>query len=213
MLRDRYLQLSDDELIALYQEGESMAMDVLLERYKPMVRRKARSMFILGGDQEDLIQEGMVGLFKAVRDYDQGRDAGFETFARLCVSRQLYSAVQASARKKHQPLNSALSLNQSTAGEHEEGGTDAVLMNLLSAAPQSNPELQLIDRENLQDLQEWISTQLSSFEQQVLELYLTGMNYVEIAKVLNKSSKSTDNALQRIRQKLRRYREKEESGS
>lgn len=212
MYRDNYEELSDDDLIALSREQDSRATGALMSRYKGMVRSRARSMFILGGDSEDLIQEGMIGLFKALRDYDCGRDASFATFAALCVSRQLYTAVQASGRKKHMPLNTAVSLNAPWQNGRENGtesGTDleeAVSEELgtqLSSGYGANPEKVLIDRENLLQLQERIEEELSPFEKEVLDLHLTGMNYVEIAHILNRDEKSTDNALQRIRAKVR----------
>ena len=178
------------------------AMEKLLEKYKSMVLGKAKSMYILGGDSEDLIQEGMLGLFKAVRDFDCGRDASFRTFAQLCVTRQLYTAVKASARKKHLPLNSAVSLSSPL---REENGDerDEELLDFLEADPSSNPEAYLIGQEETERLEEMIENELSPLEKQVLELYLTGMGYVEIAHVLNRDEKSTDNALQRIRAKTR----------
>lgn len=216
MNKEYYESLQDDELIALSREQDTRATEMLIGRYKGMVRSRARSMFILGGDSEDLIQEGMIGLFKAVRDYDCGRDASFATFAALCVSRQLYTAVQASGRKKHMPLNTAVSLNaplQSCRDADRESGTELEesvsdeLVTQISGGYGSNPEKVLIDRENLLQLQERIEEELSPFEKQVLDLRLTGMNYVEIAHILNRDEKSTDNALQRIRAKVRGIKE------
>ena len=161
-------------------------------------------MYILGADSEDLIQEGMIGLFKAIRDYDFGRDAGFSTFAELCVSRQIYSAVTASGRKKHMPLNSYLSLSRGS--EDSENGEGASLEDTLSL-PSDNPEFIMIDRENVEDIERFIDTELSAFEREVIELYLTGMSYVEIARVLGKDEKATDNALQRVKGKLKRMLE------
>ena len=209
---EQYSALTDEELIARSREGDQAAVDALMTKYKGMVLGKAKSMFILGGDSDDLIQEGMLGLFKAVRDYDSGRDASFRTFAQLCVTRQLYTAVQASGRKKHMPLNTAVSLNAPWQNGRENGtesGTEleeAVSEELgtqLSSGYGANPEKVLIDRENLLQLQERIEEELSPFEKEVLDLHLTGMNYVEIAHILNRDEKSTDNALQRIRAKVR----------
>ncbi len=199
---EKYSGLTDEEMISLFRDGEQEAMEKLLEKYKGMVLGKAKSMYILGGDSEDLIQEGMLGLFKAVRDFDCGRDASFRTFAQLCVTRQLYTAVKASARKKHLPLNSAVSLSSPL---REENGDerDEELLDFLEADPSSNPEAYLIGQEETERLEEMIEKELSPLEKQVLELYLTGMGYVEIAHVLNRDEKSTDNALQRIRAKTR----------
>ena len=199
---EKYNGLTDEEMISLFRDGDQEAMEKLLEKYKGMVLGKAKSMYILGGDSEDLIQEGMLGLFKAVRDFDCGRDASFRTFAQLCVTRQLYTAVKASARKKHLPLNSAVSLSSPL---REENGDerDEELLDFLEADPSSNPEAYLIGQEETERLEEMIEKELSPLEKQVLELYLTGMGYVEIAHVLNRDEKSTDNALQRIRAKTR----------
>lgn len=199
---EKYSGLTDEEMISLFRDGDQEAMERLLEKYKGMVLGKAKSMYILGGDSEDLIQEGMLGLFKAVRDFDSGRDASFRTFAQLCVTRQLYTAVKASARKKHLPLNSAVSLSSPL---REENGDerDEELLDFLEADPSSNPEEYLIGQEETERLEEMIEKELSPLEKQVLDLYLTGMGYVEIAHVLNRDEKSTDNALQRIRAKTR----------
>ena len=199
---EKYSGLTDEEMISLFRDGDQEAMERLLEKYKGMVLGKAKSMYILGGDSEDLIQEGMLGLFKAIRDFDSGRDASFRTFAQLCVTRQLYTAVKASARKKHLPLNSAVSLSSPL---REENGDerDEELLDFLEADPSSNPEEYLIGQEETERLEEMIEKELSPLEKQVLDLYLTGMGYVEIAHVLNRDEKSTDNALQRIRAKTR----------
>ena len=201
-VKQDYDECTDEELIGLLRDGGQDIMDYILEKYKGMVKAKARSMYLLGGDSEDLIQEGMIGLFKAVRDYDCGRDAGFSTFAELCVSRQMYTAVQASTRKKHMPLNTYISLYQSgTEGEQSE---NVQLLNSLAPENQMSPEDRVIDRENVEALELAIETELSAFEKQVLDLYMTGMSYSQIARVLGRDEKSTDNALSRVRSKLRR---------
>ena len=203
MKKEKYESLTDEELITLFRDGDQEAMEMLLNKYKEMVLRKAKSMYILGGDSDDLIQEGMLGLFKAVRDYDCGRDASFRTFAQLCVTRQLYTAVKASSRKKHLPLNTAISLSRPM---REDGEEEEEFLDRLEADASSNPEVYLIGQEEMERLEEKIEKELSAFEKQVLELHLTGMGYVEIAHVLNRDEKSTDNALQRIRAKLRKWR-------
>ncbi len=203
MNREKYEELTDEELIALFRDGDQEAMEKLLNKYKEMVLGKARSMYILGGDSDDLIQEGMLGLFKAVRDYDCGRDASFRTFAQLCVTRQLYTAVKASSRKKHLPLNTAISLSRPV---REDGEEEEEFLDCLEADASSNPEVYLIGQEEMERLEEKIERELSPFEKQVMELHLTGMGYVEIAHVLNRDEKSTDNALQRIRTKLKKWR-------
>ena len=178
-----YESLSDEELILRLHDGD-----------KDLVRKKCRSMYILGADHEDLLQEGMIGLFKAIRDYDAGRDASFYTFAELCVTRQIYTAVQAAGRKKHSFLNSYISLYGSQSGPEEVG------------YPELIQELVAEGRENLESLELAIEQELSGFEKQVLELCLTGMSYTEIARVLGKTVKATDNALQRIKTKIRKVR-------
>lgn len=197
-----YNSCSDEELIVRLRDGESDITDYIMEKYKGLVKSKARSMFLLGGDVDDLIQEGMIGLFKAVRDYDSGRDASFATFAELCISRQLYTAVQAFSRKKHMPLNTYISLYAGNA--EDERSEEAKLMNALPADSGMGPEDMMIDRENIEALEQVIDRELSQFEKQVLDLHITGMGYVDIARVLGRDVKSTDNALQRIRSKLKK---------
>ena len=208
--QDVYEGLADEALIHLLREGEVAVTDFLMNKYKNLVRKKAGTMFILGADREDLIQEGMIGLFKAVREYDAGRDASFYTFADLCISRQMYSAVQASSRKKHIPLNTYVSLFTGVDGEAERGrNLEDVLMDA-SGHSQTDPEALIIDQENVERLEHTIDEELSPFEKEVLSLYLTGMTYTEIAKVLNREEKATDNALQRIKKKLKKALENRE---
>ena len=198
---EKYGDCTDEELIQSLRDGDDRVMDFLMEKYKGLVRSKAKSMYLLGADGEDLIQEGMIGLFKAVRDYDAGRDASFFTFADLCISRQMYTAVQASTRKKHAPLNRYVSLSQDAFSEDENGGRPAFEP---EDSRERNPEELVIARENAELLEKTIEKELSPLEKQVLDLHLTGMGYVQIARVLGRDTKSTDNALQRIRGKLRR---------
>ena len=200
----RYKDESDEQLIVRIHDGnESDIIDYIMNKYKNLVRKKAGSMYILGADRDDLIQEGMIGLFKAIRDYDIGRDANFLTFADLCVSRQMYSAIQASARKKHGPLNSYISIY----AKREDSDTDAEfsLEDILESNPSFIPEEHLIEQENLKALEEAIDKELSPLEMQVLDLYVTGMSIKKISAVLGRDEKSTDNAMQRIRHKLKKY--------
>lgn len=197
-----YRQIADEELIDRLRSGETAIMDYICDKYKNLVRSKAKSMFILGGDNEDLIQEGMIGLFKAVRDYDTGRDASFYTFADLCISRQMYTAVQASNRQKHSPLNTYISL-YSDMGEQEEKGEKS-LLEMLSDRAELSPEEVFLDKERVAYLENAIESELSPFEKQVLDLYMTGMTTTQIAKVLSRDEKSTDNALQRLKGKIRK---------
>ena len=187
----RYNEMTDEALIERLRAGESAIADYLMEKYKGLVRKKARAMFLIGGDTDDLIQEGMIGLFKAVRDFQPGREATFATFARMCIDRQIYSAIQNSNRQKHLPLNSYVSLNQ------EDESSPIWELSV------ENPEEIIIDQETTRDLQQKISDYLSPMENKVLDLYLKGEGYVEIGRILGKSPKSIDNALQRIRAKIR----------
>ena len=199
-----YEQYTDDELIDRLRRGEESIMDYICDKYKNLVRSKAKSMFILGADSDDLIQEGMIGLFKAVRDYDMGRDASFYTFAELCISRQMYTAVQASKRQKHQPLNTYVSLdtgNSSGEGDEKEGLN---LGELLADRAELSPEELFLDKERVAYLEKTIEEELSDFERQVLDLYMTGMSYTQIARVLGRDEKATDNALQRLKTKIKK---------
>ena len=199
--KNGYAQISDEELIVRLRDGEAPITDFIMDKYKNLVRSKAKAMFILGADNEDLIQEGMIGLFKAIRDYDSGRDASFYTFADLCISRQMYTAVQAADRQKHTPLNSYVSLYSSISDNED---AEAPLVDALQSAVDRSPEELFFDKENVNALEQKIDNTLSSFEKQVLDLYITGMSYVQIAKVLGKDEKSTDNALQRIKGKIKK---------
>ncbi len=199
----KYQNETDEMLIERLRDGERDITDFIMNKYKNLVRSKAKSMYILGADTEDLIQEGMIGLFKAIRDYDPGRDASFYTFAELCISRQMYTAVQASSRKKHMPLNSYISLYATNENESGESFGEEFI-NFLGFEPVKNPEQLLIDKENVISLERKIEEELSTFENQVLDLYLTGMSYSQIARVLGRDEKSTDNALQRIKSKIRK---------
>jgi len=194
---NQYQDYTDEELIVMLRDGDFAVTDFIMFKYKGLVRRKAKSMFLIGGDVDDLIQEGMIGLFKAVRDYDSGRDASFATFADLCISRQMYNAVQAFGRKKHGPLNSYVSI-------YADSGDDSQGLDTLASLTDDNPEKLLIEKENYEALWEEIEKNLSDLESQVLDLYLTGMNYIEIAKVLGRDEKSTDNALNRIKNKIKK---------
>ena len=201
-MKKSYGDYKDEELIMLLREGEQEVMDYLMDKYKNLVRSRAKSMYILGADTEDLIQEGMIGLFKAVRDYDFGRDAGFYTFAELCISRQIYTAVQASGRKKHMPLNTYISFYSKVADTGQEG--QSLELSSVLESEQKNQEEALIDQENVEELEQIIQSQLSVLERQVIDLYLTEMGTVEISKILGIDEKSADNALQRAKTKIRR---------
>lgn len=195
----KYGDYTDEELLELQRDGRENVTDYLLDKYKAIVKKKARVLYLMGGEQDDLIQEGMIGLFKAIRDYRPEKDTSFYTFAQLCVDRQLYNAVQSSNRQKHRPLNSYVPLNTEE-GEHE-----------LRDFRQQSPENIVIARENEAAMEQKIREQLSDFENQVLARYLEGENYLQIAADLSRPPKSVDNALQRIRSKVRVWLEKAKS--
>lgn len=193
-----YEAFSDEELIKKLRQGKDDITDYILEKYKPLVRKKTNAMYLIGGETEDLIQEGMIGLFKAIRDYKPDKDASFYHFAELCINRQLYSALEASNRKKHQPLNSYISLSEQ---EHP----DAVAAELL-VDKESGPEQTVIEQEVWEEYKKRLAQKLSRMENQVLQYYLDGNHYIQIAEMMGKSPKSIDNALQRIRQKIRQMK-------
>lgn len=186
----------DGKLVRLAQSGDNDAMEQLCAEYKDTVRMLARPYFLIGADRDDLIQEGMIGLFKAVRDYKSDKEASFYSFAQLCITRQLSSALEASNRKKHMPLNTYISFSQSDSDgtEFEEILQDDI----------ASPEQLLIEKEKFKEFKEQLWNKLSNMEKKVLQLYLEGNNYTSIAHMLGKSDKSIDNALSRIRQKLKR---------
>lgn len=186
-----YQSYTDEELIARLRRGEEQIAEYLVVKYKDMVKKEARAMYLIGGETDDLVQEGMIGLFKAVRDYVPDKEASFKTFARICVGRQLYNAIQVSNRQKHQPLNFYVSLSQDEDEIH------------LGELLEQSPESIVIDRENARDMEEKVKECLSDFENQVLAYYLKGYGYVQIGEILKKTPKSIDNALQRIRGKVK----------
>lgn len=193
MIKNDYEKYTDEILIQRLRGGEKEVSDYLLEKYKSVVRRKARAMYLIGGETDDLIQEGMLGLFKAIQDYRPDRDTSFRTFAILCMERQMYNAIQGSNRQKHQPLNSYVSLSDGSVDE-----------NIFESLVISSPESIIIDRETAIDLERRIHKCLSPFENHVLNSYMQGRDYLQIAEEFEKSPKSIDNALQRIRKKVRR---------
>lgn len=189
----KYSRMADEKIIELIRDGDNEAMDYMLNKYKNVVRIKARTMFLIGGENDDLIQEGMIGLYKAIRDYDMDKEASFASFASVCISRQIYTAVNASNRKKHTPLNSYISFS----GLEEEE-------NIHSVAGQSerSPEELIIDKENVSMIEYYLERELSKFELEVLRMYIEGAGYIEIAERMDKKPKAIDNALQRIRSKV-----------
>ncbi len=193
-----YESMADEYLIREYRKGNSEIMDYLLDKYKTMVRKKARAMYLLGGENDDLIQEGMIGLMKAIRSFDETQGAGFYSFAELCVSRQMYSAIESSKRKKHIPLNSYISLyEESEIGEEK----NAPLIDTIESEVDNNPEALYFGRKFTEAFMEELKESLSPLENHVLYLHLLGTDYRKIAEILEKSPKAIDNALQRIRGK------------
>lgn len=190
----KYEHMTDEQLIRKFRQGDKTIMDYLMEKYKNLVRKEANAMFLLGGENDDLIQEGMIGLFKAVRDYQTEQDTSFYSFAKLCITRQMYSAIEASKRKKHSPLNSYISF-------YEQGEDQSTLLDKMEAGDQSNPEELLVGRERAQILEAKLEENLSDLENRVLYLHLLGTDYKTIARLLDKSPKTIDNALQRIKSK------------
>lgn len=189
--RSGYDSLPDEELIRKYRNGDTQVCDYLMEKYKRMVRTKARELYLVGGDRDDLLQEGMMGLFKAIREYDPEREASFQTYAGIVVANQIYSAILSAQRKKHMPLNFSIPIS-----ELEENQEESRL------GLMESPENIVVGQEEADDLKQKIYHNLSSFEKLVLDLYLEGMDYQEIAEKLNRNPKSIDNALQRIRIKV-----------
>lgn len=188
---------TDEELAAAYQSGDSSAADRIIERYKPTVRILARQLYLVGGDRDDLLQEGMVGLFKAIQTFDPEHESSFRHYAEVLISRQLYSAIVTSRRLKHQPLNESISLNVL-----EENQQEDQLLDRMGSV--DSPEQILIDREAAESASQKVLAVLSPMEKRVLEFYLKGMDYHAIAEEMGKSPKSIDNALQRIRTKAAR---------
>ena len=197
-MTENYNLFNDEKLAELAQAGDETAEEVLINRYKELVKSRARMYFIAGADAEDVIQEGMIGLFKAVRDYCSDRDTLFRTFAAVCINRQIITAIKTAKRMKHGPLNNSISLNRPL---EESGGEKDVIENIL-AAPVSNPEEMILIQDTIDEITSAMSQILSKFELQVWQLYISGQNYTDIAEKTGKSPKSINNALQRIKRKI-----------
>ena len=198
----KYDRMTDEQLLCDYKNGNQEIMDYLMVKYKFMVRKKARAMYLLGGENEDLLQEGMIGLIKAVRDFDVTQKTSFSSFAELCVSRQMYSAIEASNRKKHLPLNSYISLYEDS--EQEGEGRSLPLIDTIESSKENDPEVLYFGKEYTEAFAEQLKELLSPLENHVLYLHLMGTDYRTIAELLGKSPKSVDNALQRIKTKAQK---------
>ena len=186
---------TDEALIDMLRSGDADIADYLMEKYKPLVRKKTNAMYLIGGETEDLIQEGMIGLFKAMRDFDLQKEVSFFAFAELCINRQLYSALEASNRKKHIPLNTYISFSN-------QEDTDGVSLEQVITGETASPEQLLIEHETKEEFFSRLQEKLSPMEKKVLYLYLEGHSYTQIAEIMEKNPKSIDNSLQRIRTKI-----------
>ncbi|MBR0028377.1 MAG: RNA polymerase sporulation sigma factor SigH [Clostridia bacterium] len=198
MDESKFDNLSDEELVKMAQHGDKEALEAMLSRYKNLVYAKSKPYFLAGADDEDIIQEGFIGLYKAITDFDGDRLPFFKAFAGVCVTRHILTAVKAASRKKHQPLNSYVSLDK---GTYDDDG-DTTLLDIMAATELQDPEAIVIDRENIDGMEYTISKVLSKLEAQVLVLHLEGLSYSEIAARLGKDVKAVDNAVQRIKKKL-----------
>ena len=198
-----YADMADEDIVALCRTGDSVAVEYLLNKYKNFVRSKARSYFLIGADHEDIVQEGMIGLYKAIRDFRPEKLSSFRAFAELCITRQIITAIKTATRQKHIPLNSYVSLNKPLYDEE----SDRTLLDVCAEGHSANPEELLISQEDLRGIHQKIDEVLSSLEQEVLAAYLDGKSYQEIADMLGRHVKSIDNALQRVKRKLEKYLE------
>jgi len=197
----------DEEIVEFARSGNNAAQEFLINKYKNFVRAKARSYFLIGADREDIIQEGMIGLYKAIRDFRMDKLSSFRAFAELCITRQIITAIKTATRQKHIPLNSYVSLNKPIYDED----SDRTLLDVISGSKVTDPEELIVSQEEFDDIEEKMSEILSSLEWQVLMSYLEGKSYQEIAEDLDRHVKSIDNALQRVKRKLERYLEKREA--
>ena len=201
--QSRFEDMADEQVVRLAQDADGAALEYLLNKYKNFVRTKARSYFLIGADHEDIVQEGMIGLYKSIRDYKEEKLSSFRAFAELCITRQIITAIKTATRQKHIPLNSYISLNKPI---YEED-SDRTLLDVITEEGMSNPEDMLIDREDLSFIEGRIGQMLSGLEKEVLVRYMEGKSYVEIADEMGRHVKSIDNALQRIKRKLLKYLE------
>jgi len=198
-----YGPLEDEVILEYVREGDQEALTFLIQKYRNFVKAKSRSYFLIGADREDIIQEGMIGLYKAIRDYKEDKLSSFKAFAELCITRQIITAIKTATRQKHIPLNSYVSLDKPIYDEE----SDRTLLDVLTETKNMDPEELVINQEENVDIELKMSELLSDLERKVLSLYLDGRSYQEISEELNRHVKSIDNALQRVKRKLERYME------
>ena len=201
--KERFCHLEDEQVIEMVHVGDSDALDYLITKYRNFVRAKARSYFLIGADREDIVQEGMIGLYKSIRDFREDKLTSFKAFAELCITRQIITAIKTATRQKHIPLNSYVSLDKPIYDEE----SDRTLLDVISGAKVMNPEELIINQEEFDDIELKMGELLSDLERKVLALYLDGRSYQEISEELNRHVKSIDNALQRVKRKLEKYLE------
>ena len=204
---EKYLSFTDEQIVEMSHSGDVSAEEYLLDKYKNFVRSKARSYFLVGADHEDIVQEGMIGLYKAIRDFRPDKLSSFKAFAELCITRQIITAIKTATRQKHIPLNNYVSLNKPLYDEE----SDRTLLDVIVEGRISDPEELIINMENVGNIRSKISEVLSGLEQEVLNAYLDGKSYQEIADTLGRHVKSIDNALQRVKRKLEKYLEENRS--
>ena len=200
VLYERFEHMTDEQVVRLAQQADGTALEYLLNKYKNFVRSKARSYFLIGADHEDIVQEGMIGLYKAIRDFREEKLASFRAFAELCITRQIITAIKTPTRQKHIPLNSYVSLNKPIYDEE----SDRTLLDVITEGWEANPEEVLINREDVSLIEGRIGKTLSGLEKQVLQRYLEGKSYQEISSEMHRHVKSVDNALQRVKRKLQK---------
>ena len=199
-------KLTDEELVALCK-SDDVAMSYLLNKYKGMVLSCSKTLFILGGDNDDLVQEGMIGLFKAIRDFDENKNIKFSTFAQVCIKRNIYTAITRSNNPKNDPLNKGVSISHTDSAEEEDEYAKSLSTEELGLSEIYNPEDNLINKEKYNEITAFMMKDLSKLEYQVMDLYIIGLTTSEIAKVLGKNEKTTDNAFQRAKNKIRKFLE------
>ena len=209
MIRPEFETMPDEAIVKLAQEADGAALEYLLNKYKNFVRTKARSYFLIGADHEDIVQEGMIGLYKAIRDYREEKQKSFRAFAELCITRQIITAIKTATRQKHIPLNNYVSLNRPIYDED----SDRTLMDVITEDAPTNPEEMLIDREDFSVIEGRIGQMLSELEKEVLVRYMEGKSYADISEEMGRHVKSIDNALQRIKRKLLKYLEQKQGES